>query len=102
MIYVIATVACKPGCKDAYLQVLKGNIPLVKAEAGCLGYEATVDVASGIPIQGDVREDVVTIVESWQDLDALFAHFKAPHMLAYRDKAKDLVDKVSIQVLKPV
>jgi len=38
-----------------------------------------VDVASGIPLQGEVRQDVVTIVEGWKDLDALFAHFRPPH-----------------------
>ena len=100
MIYVIATVTCKEGMRDAYLEVLRSNVPHVKAEAGCEQYETTVDVASGIPIQGAVRDNVVTIVEAWKDLDALFAHFKAPHMLAYREKAKDLIEEVSIQVLK--
>jgi len=27
MIYVIATVTCKEGSRDAYLEVLRGNIP---------------------------------------------------------------------------
>lgn len=101
MIYVIATVECKDGCRDAYLEVLKGNVPHVKAEEGCLIYEPTLDLASGIPMQGPARENVVTIVEAWKDLEALFSPFKAPHMLSYRDRTKDLVEKVSIQVLKP-
>jgi quinol monooxygenase YgiN len=102
MIYVIATVECKEGCKEKYLEVLRANVPLVKAENGCIGYDATLDLPSGIPIQGEARANVVTIVESWKDLDALHAHFKAPHMLTYREKAKDLVKGVSIQVLRPV
>ena len=49
-------------------------VPLVKAEAGCLDYGPTVDVASGIPVQGPLREDAVIVVERWQDLDCLRAH----------------------------
>jgi quinol monooxygenase YgiN len=48
-----------------------------------------------------MREDVVTIVEAWEDLDALQAHLKTPHMAAYREEVKDLVNQVSLQVLKP-
>jgi quinol monooxygenase YgiN len=32
---------------------------------------------------------------------ALQAHLKTPHMAAYREEVKDLVDQVSLQVLKP-
>jgi len=102
MIYVIATVECKQGRRDAYLDVLRSNIPNVRAEQGCLKYEATLDVNSGIPVQGPLRENVITIVEAWENLDALHRHLKAPHMLAYREKAKDLVSKLSIQVLESV
>jgi len=102
MIYVIATVDCKDNCKEAYLDVLSKNVSNVKAEKGCLRYEPTLDVDSGVAMQGGVRKNVVTIVEAWEDLDALHNHFKAPHMLAYREKAKDLVNQVTIQVLKPV
>lgn len=101
MIYVIAMVECKEGCKDAYLEVLKSNVPSVKAEAGCIMYEPTVETNSGIPLQGPVQENVVTIVEAWKDLDSLLAHFQTPHMIAYREKAKPFVAGVSIRVLKP-
>ena len=32
MIHVIATVKLKPGCRDAYLEVLMGNVAAVQAE----------------------------------------------------------------------
>ena len=101
MIIVIAAVECKDNCKESYLDVLLLNVPNVKAEKGCLQYEPTIDVDSGIEMQGGVRKNVVTIVEAWEDIDALHNHFKEPHMLAYREKVKDLVNKVTIQVLKP-
>ena len=102
MIYVIATIDCNPGCREAYLEIFRKNIPNVKAEKGCLSYEPTVDVDSGLSVQVGMREDVVTIVESWESVEALHDHFKAPHMLTYREAVKDLVKEVRIQVLTPV
>jgi quinol monooxygenase YgiN len=33
-------------------------------------------------------------------VEALRAHLKTPHMLAYREKVKDIVEVLSIKVLK--
>jgi len=44
---------------------------------------------------------VVTIVEKWESLEALQAHVVAPHMAAYRERVKDFVVRVSLQVLEP-
>jgi len=101
MIYVIATIDLKAGCKEAYLNIFHRNMPNVKAEKGCLSYEPTVDVDSGLPIQGELRENVVTIVETWENLDALHRHLKTSHMAAYREEVKDLVNQVSLKVLQP-
>lgn len=101
MIYVIATIELREGCREAFLDIFRRNIPNVKAEKGCISYEPTVDLDSGLPVQIGLRDDVVTIVEAWEDLDALQAHLKMPHMAAYRENVKDLVHQVSIQVLKP-
>ncbi len=101
MVYVIATIDLKAGCKEAYLNIFRRNIPNVKAEKGCLSYEPTVDVDSGLPIQGELRENTVMIVEAWESLDALHRHLKTPHMAAYREEVKDLVNQVSLKVLQP-
>ena len=100
MIQVIATIELKPGCRDDFLPLLNENVPRVKAEDGCLAYDPFVDVDPGLP--GEIRPDVVTLVEAWSSLEALHAHLKAPHMAAYRDAVKDMVVDVRIQVLKPV
>jgi quinol monooxygenase YgiN len=102
MIYVIAKIELNEGCKDDFLKVFNSNVPNVRAEKGCMTYVPTIDVDSGIPVQDELRSDVVTIVEAWDDLDALHQHLKAPHMASYREKAKDLVKQVTIQVLQPV
>ena len=102
MIQVIATVELAPDCLDEYLAILQENVPRVKAEEGCLAYEPTVDVDSGLPVQGKIRQNTVTIVEAWVNLDALHAHLKTPHMATYREAAKDYVQNVRLQVLQPV
>jgi quinol monooxygenase YgiN len=102
MIQVIATIELKPGCRDDFLPLLNDNIPRVKAEDGCLAYDPCVDIDSGLLSQGKISDDVVTLVEAWSSLEALQAHLKAPHMAAYREKVKDMVTNVTIQVLKPL
>ena len=100
MIQVIATIELKPGCRDDFLPLLNENVPRVNAEDGCLAYDPFVDVDSGLPVPGEIRPNVVTLIEAWNSLDALHAHLKTSHMAAYRDAVKDMVVDVRIQVLK--
>ena len=102
MIQVVATIELKPNSLDEYLAILNENVPNVKAEEGCLAYEPSVDLESGLPVQGEIRKNTVTLVEAWVNLDALHAHLKAPHMAAYREAVKDYVRDVRLQVLQPV
>lgn len=101
MIHVIATIEVVPGQREAFLKEFRRLTPLVRAEAGCLEYGPTVDVASGLAAQGAVRENVAVIVERWESLDALRTHLVAPHMQEYRERVKDLVVRVQLQVLEP-
>jgi quinol monooxygenase YgiN len=101
MIHVIATVSLKPGCRDRYLEILKSNVSHVKGEAGCLVYEPTIDMETDIEIHEKAGDDAVTIVEAWESVEALKEHFQAPHMLSYREKAKDLFESVNIRILQP-
>ena len=91
----------KPGTRDAFLREFHRNVPNVRAEKGCIEYGPTVDIQSGIKTQIPLREHVVTVVEQWESLEALQAHVAAPHMAAYRERVKDLVVRVSLQVLEP-
>ena len=101
MIYVIATIDLKKGCRKEFVEKHLRNVPNVKAEKGCIKYEPTIDIDSGLSVQGELRDDVVTVVESWESVEALQDHFKAPHMLSFREATKALVNQVSIQVLMP-
>ncbi len=102
MIQVVTTVEILPDCLGDFLLILKETVPRVKAEEGCLGYEPMVDLDIGLPTQGKIRQNTVTLVEAWVNLDALQAHLKAPHMTSFREAARDYVRNVSHQVLQPV
>jgi quinol monooxygenase YgiN len=101
MIHVIATIEVAPGKREAFLAEFRRLVPLVRAEAGCLEYGPAVDVPSGLAAQLPQRDDVVTVLEKWEGLDALRAHLAAAHMQEYRARVKDLVRRVQLQVLQP-
>jgi quinol monooxygenase YgiN len=101
MIHVIATIELNPGRRDAFLAEFHKIVPLVLAEAGCLEYGPTIDVATGIAVQLPVRDDVATIVEKWESVEHLQQHLAAPHVQEYRPKLKDMVARTTLLVLTP-
>ena len=102
MIHVIAIISTVPGRRDDFLQEFQRIVPLVHAEAGCIEYGPAIDVDSGIAGLPAVRGDVVTILEKWENVEALKAHLVAPHMLVYREAVKDMLAGVEIRVMDPV
>ncbi len=99
MVHVIASVQVKKGKLEEFLQIFKTNVPLVLAEKGCIQYVPTVDVNAGLPPQL-MDENIVTIIEVWESLEDLRAHLAAPHMLAYREKVSNIVENVTLKVLR--
>jgi quinol monooxygenase YgiN len=102
MIYVIATVELFEGKRGEYLRELKKVIPDVLAEIGCLEYGPAGDVATDIPVQDPVNENVVTIIERWTDIQALKVHLKTNHMKTYREATKYVVKGLRVRILKPL
>jgi quinol monooxygenase YgiN len=98
MINVIASIHIKEGRLIEFIEIFKSNIPNVLEEKGCIEYVPTIDVSTGLPPQ-ELNNNVVTIIEKWDSLEDLQAHLSAPHMLAYKETVKDIVDKVSLKVL---
>ena len=100
VINVIATVQVKEGRREEFLALFGRLVPHVRAEAGCIEYGPTIDIQSAIPIQGPLRENTVVIIEKWVDLESLYVHLKAPHMVQYYADSKDLVEKTDLQILQ--
>ena len=99
MINVLASIRVKDGQRAAFLEIFHDIVPKVRVESGCLEYFPAVDIDAGLGAQ-QLDEDVVTVIEKWQSLEALAAHLASPHMLDYKDKVKDLVADISLKVLQ--
>jgi quinol monooxygenase YgiN len=102
MIHVIATIQLAPGTREAFLDEFLRLTPLVRAEAGCIEYGATVDEPTSHHAQELVGENAVVVVEKWADVSALAAHLQAPHMADYRVRVKNFIQGVKLRVLRPV
>ncbi len=99
MINVIASIQIKEDQLSKFVDIFKSNIPNVLEEKGCIEYVPTIDIPTGLPPQ-ELNSDVVTIIEKWESLKDLQAHLISPHMLEYRKNTKNLVEKMSVKVLK--
>jgi len=102
MIHVLAFITAHPGRRAEVLEAFQANVPAVHAEAGCIEYAAVVDADGLGPRFASFGPDSFVVVEKWESLDALKAHGRAPHMVAYAAKVKDLTVSTAIHVLSPV
>jgi quinol monooxygenase YgiN len=102
MIQVLAIITAQPGKREEILEAFKANRAAVLAEAGCIEYGAVVDAANLPPGWATFGPDTFVVVEKWESMDALKAHAKAPHMLAYGAKVKDITASRAIHVTEPV
>ena len=98
MIHVLASIKVKPGKRDFLIEHLKSNIPNVIKEKGCIEYNYTIDGDYHLDNQ-TFDENIVTMIEKWENFDSLKKHMHAPHMLSYRENVKDLVENTSLKIL---
>lgn len=101
MIHVLAVITAKPGMRERILAAFRANVPAVRAEAGCIAYEAVVDLRDPVPGFAQFGADAFVVVEKWESLAALQAHAVAPHMKAYAAQVKELTASRAIHVLEP-
>ena len=91
-----------PGRREEMLAAIHQIVPKVRAEKGCIEYGPMIDTPSGLPAQGPVRPDAVTMIEKWESLAALGAHLKTPHMAAFFQGTESLRRGLSLQILEPL
>ena len=99
MIFVVAESVLADGCREEFINIVKENIPLVRAEDGCISYTLTCDCESGLSAQIKGGENSVTFVECWESVEHLKAHLQAPHMNVFREKVKNMRKSSSLKVL---
>jgi quinol monooxygenase YgiN len=100
MIHVLAFITAKPGQRAALLQEFHAIVPVVRAEAGCIEYGPVVDEEGFGGIQTPLGPDMFAVVEKWESGAALRAHAAAPHMAAYAARAKEMIVRRVIHVLR--
>jgi quinol monooxygenase YgiN len=100
-VHVLAIITANPGMRGQILESFRANVPAVRAEEGCIEYQATIDAEGVGSLQTPMGDDTFVVVEKWASLEALEAHGAAPHMAAYAAKVKDLIAKRVIHVLSP-
>ncbi len=98
-VHVLAVITTKPGMRSKVLDVFNANVPNVHAEDGCIEYGATIDYENAGDFQSAFGDDTFVVVEKWASLDALKAHIKAPHMVDYGQKVKDLLADRRIHIM---
>lgn len=101
MIHVVATIDVAPGKRAAFLEHFHWVTPFVLAEDGCIEYGPAVDLPIGLAVQNAERPNTVVVIEKWADAAALQIHLQAPHMAEYRERVRNLVTGVVLQVLTP-
>ena len=99
MIHVIASVKVKPGKRDEFIELFKSNSSIVRAEKGCIRYLLTIDKITGLPPQV-LEENVITVIETWESLDALKNHLGTHHMAAFFEKEKSLTEGSTLKILE--
>ncbi len=99
MINVIASVRVKAGKVSEYLEAFKSDALGVRQERGCIEYFPAVDVDIDSQIQS-LDDNVVTIIEKWESLEALRDHLNTPQLKANMEKNRDLIEEISAKVLK--
>jgi quinol monooxygenase YgiN len=88
---IIGLSAAGLSCLDALLKFS----PQVNVTA----ISKVTDVDAELPPQ-ILDENVVTIIEKWESLQALRDHLETLHVLAYMEKVKNIVAGLSLKVLR--
>jgi len=101
LIHVVVIATAKPGQRDAVLSLFQANIPLVRAEAGCVEYQPVVDIEGGRGDLAKIGPDTFIVIEKWESQSALEAHAASAHMAKYAAQVKDLLASRVVHVLAP-
>ncbi len=101
MVFVIAEIKAAEGRLEELISEFHNLIPKVKLEKGCLEYKIARDVQTEIGLQSPVRKDAFTVLETWQDLNALMDHLAAPPLQSFLKTAQAMLAGIKVQVLEP-
>ena len=99
MIHVVAIITTKPSKREEVLAAFNEIIATVMEEEGCIEYGPTIDATDAPNMQTRFGPNTFVVIEKWSSAQALDAHSKSPHMAAYGEKIKHLIDDRVIHIL---
>lgn len=91
MLYVIATFTIKPDSLEHVMEAAMPCIIATRAEAGCVSYELNQNLTD---------KNELVFVERWENRSALDAHFKTPHIAAWRDAGAKYIVARNIEIIE--
>lgn len=92
-ITLVVDVTCAPGKRDQVKAALDICTQASRNEPGCLRYQVFLD--------GESKEKI-TLVEEWQNQQAIDAHNASEHFIALQDSLQGLVAEVNLKSLQEV
>ena len=99
MIRVVAIVTTKPGMRPELLAAFHDAQPAVLQEPGCKEYQATIDLEGAGPAQTPFGPDTIAIIETWETMADLSAHFVGDALKAYAKRTRELVASRAVHIL---
>ena len=102
LVYAIVTSDIVPGRMEEFLDACRWLKPQSLAEEGCLGYEYTAEVQSALGAQEPVDVNRVTLIETWESLEALASHGTQPHTQEFVRKVSEVRKRMVVRVTSPL
>jgi len=84
VIVVTAKFKSLPGMRDKVVEYASSCVEATRKEQGCVRYELFLSSEDDVTLQ---------FIEEWTDLDALRVHLKAPHLVAFQEQRKNIVEE---------
>ncbi|MEL6505609.1 MAG: putative quinol monooxygenase [Pseudomonadota bacterium] len=91
MIYVIAELTFRPGTLADVMEEAQTCIAETRKEDGCIAYDV---------FQSKTDQNQMVFVERWRDRAALDAHFKTPHLIAWRGALMPVTTHRSVDIIE--
>ncbi len=92
MIYVIATLALKPGAKPKLIEPARACIAETRREQGCISYDLFGSATD---------DDTMVFVERWESREHLTAHSKQAHLADWREASDPHLVSKTIEIVHP-
>jgi len=89
MIVVSSKFKSLPGQRAKVVELSRPCVEATRKEQGCIRYELFVSSEDDVTLQ---------FVEEWDNLDALRAHVKTPHLAAFKEQRASIVEKEGSQL----